>query len=329
MDVRLSDGSGIEATRDIRAQRPKTQVLMLTSFADDEALFASIMAGAAGYVLKQIKGDELVRAIRAVGAGQSLLDPAVTKGVLDRLRKGKHLLKDEKLARLSPQEERILGLVADGLTNGQIGQELGLAEKTVKNYVSSILAKLEVARRAEAAAYLARHTTIPGTWGSMFVRYYMELPLPARQVEHAMLDAPAEWLSTVAGEAQRRGDHLLTEVGVGPLGAQARSAGRHPGRPAGPLPLDDVAAPDLGAGRAGRRAPPPRRQHRARLAWARIGPSWPSAPATGHPWEPSGGRSTGCCSTGSPRPPSRTSSTGSARRSPIHAKADGEQLVAG
>lgn len=163
MDVRLQDGSGIEATRDIRAARPSTQVLMLTSFADDEALFASIMAGASGYVLKQIKGDELVRAIRAVGTGQSLLDPAVTKGVLDRLRKGKHLFKDEKLARLSPQEERILGLVADGGTNGQIGQELGLAEKTVKNYVSSILSKLEVARRAEAAAYLARHTTPPGS----------------------------------------------------------------------------------------------------------------------------------------------------------------------
>ncbi len=163
MDVRLSDGSGIEATRDIRAQRPATQVLMLTSFADDEALFASIMAGASGYVLKQIKGGELVRAIRAVGQGQSLLDPAVTKGVLDRLRKGKHLLKDEKLARLSPQEERILGLVADGRTNRQIGEELGLAEKTVKNYVSSILSKLEVARRAEAAAYLARHTTTPGS----------------------------------------------------------------------------------------------------------------------------------------------------------------------
>jgi DNA-binding NarL/FixJ family response regulator len=163
MDVRLSDGSGIQATRDIRAARPQTSVLMLTSFADDEALFASIMAGAAGYVLKQIKGDELVRAIRAVGAGQNLLDPAVTKGVFDRLRKGKHLLRDEKLARLSPQEERILGLVADGRTNGQIGEELGLAEKTVKNYVSSILAKLEVARRAEAAAYLARHTTTPGT----------------------------------------------------------------------------------------------------------------------------------------------------------------------
>jgi len=132
---------------------------MLTSFADDEALFASIMAGAAGYVLKQIRGDELVRAIRAVGAGQSLLDPAVTKGVFDRLRKGKHLLRDEKLARLSPQEERILSQVAEGRTNGQIAADLGLAEKTVKNYVSSILAKLEVARRAEAAAYLARHTT--------------------------------------------------------------------------------------------------------------------------------------------------------------------------
>jgi two-component system response regulator DevR len=162
MDVRLQDGSGIEATRDIRAARPQTAVLMLTSFADDEALFASIMAGAAGYVLKQIKGEELVRAIRAVGAGQNLLDPAVTKGVFDRLRRGKHLLMDEKLARLSPQEERILSLVADGQTNGQIAAELGLAEKTVKNYVSSILAKLEVARRAEAAAYLARHTTPPG-----------------------------------------------------------------------------------------------------------------------------------------------------------------------
>jgi DNA-binding NarL/FixJ family response regulator len=163
MDVRLVDGSGIEATREIRAKRPETQVLMLTSFADDEALFASIMAGASGYVLKQVKGGELVRAIRTVGKGESLLDPAVTSAVLDRLRKGKRLLEDEKLARLSPQEERILGLVADGETNREIGDELHLAEKTVKNYVSSILSKLEVARRAEAAAYLARHTTTPGT----------------------------------------------------------------------------------------------------------------------------------------------------------------------
>jgi two-component system response regulator DevR len=163
MDVRLIDGSGIEATREIRAKHPKTQVVMLTSFADDEALFASIMAGASGYVLKQVKGGELVRAIRTVGRGESLLDPAVTNAVLDRLRKGKHLLKDEKLARLSPQEERILSLVANGKTNREIGDELHLAEKTVKNYVSSILSKLEVARRAEAAAYLARHTTTPGT----------------------------------------------------------------------------------------------------------------------------------------------------------------------
>src|SRR6266542_3476800 len=117
MDVRLADGSGIEATREIRARHPKTAVIMLTSFADDEALFASIMAGASGYVLKQVKGGELVRAIRTVGKGESLLDPAVTSAVLDRLRKGKHLMRDERLARLSPQEERILSLVADGKTN--------------------------------------------------------------------------------------------------------------------------------------------------------------------------------------------------------------------
>jgi DNA-binding NarL/FixJ family response regulator len=163
MDVRLTDGSGIEATRQIRADRPESKVLMLTSFADDEALFASIMAGASGYVLKQINATELLRAIRAVGRGESLLDPAVTTSVLDRLRKGKHLMLDEKLARLSPQEERILTAVADGKTNREIGDDLHLAEKTVKNYVSSILSKLEVARRAEAAAYLARHTTTPGS----------------------------------------------------------------------------------------------------------------------------------------------------------------------
>jgi DNA-binding NarL/FixJ family response regulator len=160
MDVRLADGSGIEATREIRARHPEIQVLMLTTYADDEALFASIMAGAAGYVLKQVRGGELVRAIRTVGGGESLLDSAVTRKVLERLRRGKHLLKDERLARLSAQEERILGLVADGCTNGQIGDQLGLAEKTVKNYVSSILSKLEVARRAEAAAYLVRHTAV-------------------------------------------------------------------------------------------------------------------------------------------------------------------------
>ena len=165
MDVRLVDGSGIEATREIRSRLPATRVLMLTSFADDEALFASIMAGASGYVLKQVRSGDLLRAIRAVGAGDSLLDPSITGAVLERLRAGKHLMKDERLARLSPQEERILQAVADGDTTKEIGDALGLAEKTVKNYVSSILSKLEVARRAEAAAYLARHTTTPGSVG--------------------------------------------------------------------------------------------------------------------------------------------------------------------
>jgi DNA-binding NarL/FixJ family response regulator len=135
---------------------------MLTAFADDEALFASILAGASGYVLKQIRGPELVQAIRTVGSGQSLLDPSMTTSVLERLRKGKNLLLDERLASLSAQEERILKLVAEGLTNGEIGTQLHLAEKTVKNYVSTILSKLEVSRRAEAAAYMVRHTRTPG-----------------------------------------------------------------------------------------------------------------------------------------------------------------------
>jgi two-component system, NarL family, response regulator DevR len=155
MDVRLGDGSGIEATREIRSRLPDTAVVMLTSFADDDALFASIMAGAAGYVLKQIAGGDLVRSIEIVASGASLLDPAVTGSLLDRLRKGKHLLKDERLARLSAQEERILQFVAEGKTNPEIAVEMNLAEKTIKNYVSSILSKLEVSRRAEAAAYLA------------------------------------------------------------------------------------------------------------------------------------------------------------------------------
>ncbi len=161
MDVRLTGGSGIEVTREIRARHPQTQVLMLTSFADDEALFASIMAGAAGYLLKQIRADGIVDAVRAIGAGQNLLDPGVTKAVRDQWREARHLLRDERLARLSHQEERILTLVAAGRTNKEIGAELHLAEKTVKNYVSSILSKLEVARRAEAAAYLAHHGAHP------------------------------------------------------------------------------------------------------------------------------------------------------------------------
>ncbi len=157
MDVRLGQGSGIEVTREIRARNPTIQVLMLTSFADDEALFASVMAGAAGYLLKQIRSGAIIEAIRAVGAGQSMLDPAVTKAVLDQWRSAQQAVRDEKLARLSSREERILDLIAKGRTNREIGEELHLAEKTVKNYVSGILAKLEVARRAEAAVYLAQH----------------------------------------------------------------------------------------------------------------------------------------------------------------------------
>lgn len=157
MDVRLGGHSGIEATREIRARLPKTQVIMLTSFSDEDALFSSIMAGAAGYVLKQIRGNDLVGAVRSVASGQSLLDPSVTTTVLERLRQGPDLMKDEKLSRLSGQEERILTLVAQGKTNKEIGQELHVSEKTVKNHLSHILQKLGVARRAEAAAYLTRH----------------------------------------------------------------------------------------------------------------------------------------------------------------------------
>jgi two-component system response regulator DevR len=157
MDVRLGGESGIQATRELRARRPDTRVIMLTSFADDDALFASIMAGASGYVLKQIRGNDLVGAVRSVASGQSLLDPSMTTAVLDRLRQGRDLLKDEKLASLSAQEERVLAFVAEGKTNREIGGELHLSEKTVKNHLSHILQKLQVSRRAEAASYLTRH----------------------------------------------------------------------------------------------------------------------------------------------------------------------------
>lgn len=156
MDVRMPGGSGVEACRAIRDERPDAQVIMLTSFSDDEALFKSIMAGAAGFVLKQIRGRDLIDAIRTVGGGRSLLDPDVTKRVLERLRKSKFDEKDPKLARLSPQEERILDMVGEGLTNREIAERIHLSDKTVKNYVSTILQKLEVARRAEAASYVAR-----------------------------------------------------------------------------------------------------------------------------------------------------------------------------
>ena len=152
LDVRLPDGNGVEVCRDIRSEHPEIQCLMLTSYADDEALFDAIMAGAAGYVLKQIRGADLVGAIRTVASGQSLLDPKATQLVLERLRKGAEP-EDPRFASLSPQEKRILELIADGLTNRQIGAEMYLAEKTVKNYVSSLLHKLGMARRTEAAVY--------------------------------------------------------------------------------------------------------------------------------------------------------------------------------
>ena len=153
MDVRLPGRSGIEACRDIRSACPGTHVLMLTAYADDEALFSSIMAGASGYVLKQIRGADLVGAVATVSRGQSLLDPEVTARVLSRLRGGAAA---GPLGDLTSQERRILDLVAEGLTNRQIAERVHLAEKTVKNYVSSILMKLGLSRRAEAAAYMAR-----------------------------------------------------------------------------------------------------------------------------------------------------------------------------
>ena len=155
LDVRLQDGDGIAACREIRSRHPRTACLILTSFADDEALFAAIMAGAAGYVLKQIRTNDLVDAVRRVAAGQNLLDPAVTARVLERLRRGPE--EDERIARLSQQERQVLTLLAEGLTNRQIAERLYLAEKTIKNYVTSVLTKMGMARRTEAAVYAARH----------------------------------------------------------------------------------------------------------------------------------------------------------------------------
>ena len=154
LDVRLPDGSGVEVCRDIRTDLPDVRCLMLTSYADDEALFAAIMAGAAGYVLKDIRGNDLVEAIRSVAGGKSLLDPGATQRVLERLRNGTH--HDNRLDALTDQERRILLLIGEGLTNRQIGERMHLAEKTVKNYVSSLLAKLGMERRTQAAAYAAR-----------------------------------------------------------------------------------------------------------------------------------------------------------------------------
>lgn len=155
LDVRLPDGSGVEACREIRAQRPDTRVLMLTSYSDDEAVLASIMAGASGYLLKQTRSRSLIDAIERVLRGESLLDPSVTSRILERLRSGRDE-KDEQLALLSEQEQKIINLIAEGKTNKEIAEDIFLSDKTVKNYVSSILSKLNLRRRSEAAAFIAR-----------------------------------------------------------------------------------------------------------------------------------------------------------------------------
>ena len=155
MDIRLPDGSGVEACRTIREARPETKVIMLTSYADDEALFASIVAGAAGYLLKQTRGQAVIDAIEAVAQGGSLLDPGVTGKVLERVRRGRGDV-DPAFASLTEQERKVLEHLAEGKTNRVIGEALFLSEKTVKNYVSRILDKLGLARRAEAAAYMAK-----------------------------------------------------------------------------------------------------------------------------------------------------------------------------
>lgn len=159
LDVRLPDGNGVEVCREVRSRDEHVRCLMLTSYSDDEALFNAIMAGASGYVLKGIRGAELVTAVRDVAAGRSLLDPVATQRVLDRLRSGGGATPshpDDRLGRLTDQERRILDLIGEGLTNRAIGEQLHLAEKTIKNYVSGLLAKLGMERRSQAAAYVAR-----------------------------------------------------------------------------------------------------------------------------------------------------------------------------
>jgi two-component system response regulator DevR len=157
MDVRLPDGSGIEACREIRAEFPAIRIVMLTSYPDEEAVLSAILAGASGYLLKQIRGRDLVTALEAVGRGDSLLDPAVTERVLERVRRIANGDEKDELSDLTAQERKILRLVADGKTNKEIASEVFLSDKTVKNYVSSILSKLNLQRRAQAAAFVAKH----------------------------------------------------------------------------------------------------------------------------------------------------------------------------
>ena len=157
MDVRLPDGSGIEACREIRAELPATKVIMLTSYPDEEAVMSAIIAGASGYLLKQIRARDLVAALETVGRGESLLDPGVTEKVLERVRRMASGDVTDELSALTAQERKILMLVAEGKTNKEIAADVFLSDKTVKNYVSSILSKLDLERRAQAAAFVARH----------------------------------------------------------------------------------------------------------------------------------------------------------------------------
>ena len=157
MDVRLPDGSGVEACREIRAELPKTKVVILTSYPDDEAVLSAIVAGASGYLLKQVRARDLVAALETVGKGGSLLDPAVTEKVLDRVRRIAAGPLGDEMGELTVQERKILMLVAQGMTNKEIAAEVFLSDKTVKNYVSSILSKLNLERRAQAAAFVAKH----------------------------------------------------------------------------------------------------------------------------------------------------------------------------
>jgi len=161
MDVRLPDGSGIEACREIRAARPETRVIMLTSYPDEEAVLSAIIAGASGYLLKQIRGRDLVSALEAVGRGESLLDSAVTEKVLERVRRVASGSATDELAELTSQERKILLLVAEGKTNKEIAGDVFLSDKTVKNYVSSILSKLNLQRRTQAAAFVAKRHLLP------------------------------------------------------------------------------------------------------------------------------------------------------------------------
>jgi DNA-binding NarL/FixJ family response regulator len=161
MDIRLPDRSGVEACREIRSADPNVQVLMLTSYADEEAIFNSIIAGASGYLLKQIRGEELVRAIETVAGGQSLLAPAVTQKVLEKMKRLASGQKPDEMLELSAQEQRVLALVAEGKTNREIARALGLSDKTVKNYLSHVFEKLNFSRRAEAAAFFARRHPQP------------------------------------------------------------------------------------------------------------------------------------------------------------------------